>query len=95
MLVDVVGWVVVGLLAGWFAKGLVEQSSYSGYGVQGDFGFGLLGALLGGIIARVMSIGGSTAGFSYIVMSTIIAALGSIIALALARATTKVADGRR
>lgn len=91
MVVDVIGWVIVGVLAGWFAKGVVEQSSYSGYGVQGDFGFALLGALLGGILARLLSVGGPASGNTFTWLSLIIAAIGSAIVLGLARATAKTA----
>ncbi len=91
MVVDVIAWIVIGVLAGWFAKGVVGQSSYSGYGPQGDFGFGILGALLGGIIARVLAVGGPASGNTFTWLSLIVAAIGSVIVLGLARATAKTA----
>jgi uncharacterized membrane protein YeaQ/YmgE (transglycosylase-associated protein family) len=91
VVVDVIGWVVIGLFTGWFAKGLVGQSSYTGYGPQGDFGFGVLGALLGGTIARIIAVGGPASGNTFTWLSLIVAAIGSAIVLGLARATAKTA----
>ena len=96
MVLDVIGWVAIGLLAGWFANRVVEQSSYTGYGPQGDFGFALLGAIIGGVIARILGVGGPAAGNTFTWLSLILAAIGTLIALGLARATAKrTVDGRR
>jgi len=43
----VVAWLVVGLLAGWFA-GFVMRGT--GYGIIGDVVLGLVGALIGGFL---------------------------------------------
>jgi uncharacterized membrane protein YeaQ/YmgE (transglycosylase-associated protein family) len=89
-------WVVIGLLVGWNARRLVEQASYTGYGPQGDFGFALLGALIGGIIGRLLSLGGPVASNSFVWLSWILAAIGAIIALGIAGATSRrTVDGRR
>ncbi len=89
MVVDVVCWVIIGVLIGWNAPRLVEQSSYTGRGPQGDFGFALLGALLGGIFARLLGVGGHAAGDNFTWLTLIVAAIGATIALGLARATAK------
>lgn len=89
MIIDLAGWVIIGLLAGWNAGRLVGQPSYTGYGPQGDFGFALLGAIAGGIIARVLSVGGPASGNTFTWLSLIIAAIGTAIALGLARATSR------
>lgn len=91
MVVDAIGWLIVGIVVGWFAKGVVEQSSYSGRGVAVDFGLALLGAFVGGIVARVLNVGGPVSGNSFTWLSLIIAAIGSVIVLGLARATAKTA----
>jgi uncharacterized membrane protein YeaQ/YmgE (transglycosylase-associated protein family) len=44
----IIPWLVVGLIAGWLA-GMVMKGG--GYGVLGDIGVGLIGALLGGFVA--------------------------------------------
>jgi uncharacterized membrane protein YeaQ/YmgE (transglycosylase-associated protein family) len=96
VVLDVVGWVIIGLLAGWNAHRLVGQSSYTGYGPQGDFGFALLGALVGGIFGRILGVGGPEAGTTFTWLSLILAAIGTAIVLGLARATAKrTVDGRR
>jgi uncharacterized membrane protein YeaQ/YmgE (transglycosylase-associated protein family) len=89
VVIDVIGWVLIGLIAGWNARRLVGQSSYTGYGPQGDFGFALLGAIVGGIFARILGIGGPAAGNTFIWLSLILAAIGTIIALSIARATSR------
>jgi uncharacterized membrane protein YeaQ/YmgE (transglycosylase-associated protein family) len=89
LVLDVVGWVIIGLLAGWYANRLVEQASYTGYGPQGDFGFALVGSLAGGTIARILSVGGPAAGNTFMWQSLILAAIGAAIALGLARATSR------
>jgi len=43
----IVAWLVVGLLAGWFA-GFVMKGA--GYGIIGDVVTGLVGALIGGFL---------------------------------------------
>jgi uncharacterized membrane protein YeaQ/YmgE (transglycosylase-associated protein family) len=96
VVIDVIGWVVIGLLAGWYASKLVGQTSYTGYGPQGDFGFALLGSLAGGIVARILGVGGPAAGNTFTWLSLIVAAIGAIVALGLARASSRrAADGRR
>ena len=93
MLFDVIGWVIIGLVAGWYASKLVGQSSYTGQGPQGDFGFALLGAIGGGIVARILSLGGPAAGNVFTWPSLIFAAIGTVIALSLVRAMS-VASSR-
>ena len=83
------GWIITGLVAGWNARRLVGQSSYTGYGPQGDFGFALVGANVGGIIARILGIGGPAAGNTFTWLSLILAAMGTIIALGIVRATSR------
>ncbi len=43
----IAAWLAVGLVAGWLAAKVVGGG---GYGLFGDIGLGLLGALLGGLL---------------------------------------------
>ncbi len=44
---DVLSWIVIGLIAGWLAGRVLK----GGFGVIGDTIVGVLGALLGGFVA--------------------------------------------
>jgi uncharacterized membrane protein YeaQ/YmgE (transglycosylase-associated protein family) len=44
-----IGWIIIGIIAGWLA-GLVVGGS--GFGVLGDMAVGPVGALIGGFLVR-------------------------------------------
>ena len=48
---SILGWIILGLIAGWLAGVLVKGS---GYGVVGDIVLGILGALVGGAITSTL-----------------------------------------
>ncbi len=73
----IVAWLVVGLIAGWFA-GLVMKSG--GYGLVGDVIVGLIGAVIGGFLFGLLDVG--AVGFWG---STVVAFLGACIFIAIAR----------
>lgn len=69
-------WILVGLVAG-FLTGKIMKGS--GYGVFGDIIVGIIGAVIGGFIARPLHIGG---GF---IVTVIIAIVGAVILTFLLR----------
>ncbi len=77
----VIGWIVIGLIAGWLA-GLVMRGG--GYGLIGDLIVGLIGALVGGFVFgllvtdRVVGLWGSL----------LVAFVGACIFIAILRAFT-------
>jgi uncharacterized membrane protein YeaQ/YmgE (transglycosylase-associated protein family) len=79
----VVGWIVLGLIAGWLAG---KVMSGSGYGLLSDILLGLIGALVGGFVfGLVMGSdigGGTTIGFWG---SLVVAFLGSCLVLVVSR----------
>ena len=79
---SIIGWIVLGLLAGWIA-GLVMRGG--GYGIIGDIILGIIGALVGGFLSSVL-LGVDVTGFN--VTSLVIAVLGAIIVIAIARAVS-------
>jgi uncharacterized membrane protein YeaQ/YmgE (transglycosylase-associated protein family) len=83
--VNILAWIVLGLIAGWLAGVLVKGS---GYGVVGDIILGILGALVGGWLTSTL-LGVDVTGFN--LESVIIATLGAIVVIAVARLLT----GRR
>ncbi len=78
----ILSWIIVGLIAGWLAGELMRGS---GFGVLGDIIVGIVGALLGGFIATALF--GVPDPLTGIDITTIIVAfLGSVILIAIARA---------
>lgn len=74
----ILGWIIVGALAGWIAS-LVVQSK--GQGCIVNIALGLVGAVVGGFLFRQLG------GFSYdgtdFVASTFVAVIGAVIVLLL------------
>lgn len=78
MLSVLIGWIIVGLIAGW-AAGKIMQGS--GYGPLMDIVLGMVGAVVGGWIFNTLGIypaGG-------IVASIVVAMLGAILLIWLSR----------
>ena len=71
------GWIIIGLLAGWIAG---EVSRGSGFGCIGNLLIGLVGSILGGWIFSKIGIWGG--GFVY---SLAAATVGAVILVAIAR----------
>lgn len=72
----IIGWVVVGLIAGWLASSLMG----SGYGLLGDILLGLVGAFIGGLI-----VGAFASGTVGVVGSILVACLGAIVVIGVSR----------
>jgi uncharacterized membrane protein YeaQ/YmgE (transglycosylase-associated protein family) len=71
------GWIVIGLLAGWIAG---EVSRGSGFGCLGNVAIGLVGSILGGWIFSKLGIWGG--GFVY---SLAAASVGAVVLVLVAR----------
>jgi len=72
----ILGWIVVGALAGWIASLLVHSK---GQGCLTNIALGLVGAVVGGFLF------GQLGGFSYqgegFLISTLVAAVGAVLVL--------------
>ncbi len=77
---SILAWIVLGLVAGWLA-GLIVRGG--GYGIVGDIILGIVGALVGGFLSSAL-LGVDVTGFN--LSSILIATLGAIIVIAIARA---------
>ncbi|HZS86874.1 MAG TPA: GlsB/YeaQ/YmgE family stress response membrane protein [Chloroflexota bacterium] len=76
--VGIIGWIIIGLIAGALA-GMVMRGG--GYGIVGDIIVGIIGALIGGFILSLLGVGVS--GF----WTTLVAAfIGACILIALLHA---------
>jgi uncharacterized membrane protein YeaQ/YmgE (transglycosylase-associated protein family) len=83
---SVIGWIVLGLIAGWVASKIVGGS---GQGFFLDLALGIVGALVGGFLYSEILGGPGVTGVN--IGSIIVAIIGSIIVLVVYHAVT----GRR
>ena len=77
---SILGWILLGLVAGWLA-GLVMRGG--GYGIFGDILLGIVGALVGGFLSSAL-LGIDVTGFNF--TSIVVATLGAIIVIGVSRA---------
>ena len=78
---DLLWFLLIGLVAGWLAGQIMEGG---GFGVVGDLIVGVIGALLGGWLFGLLGIfGGGLLG------SLIVATLGAILFLVILRAVKR------
>ena len=85
MVMGFVGWIVLGLIAGFIASKIVNKR---GEGVLMDIVLGIVGALVGGFIFSTLGSSGVT-GFN--LYSMIVAVIGAVVVLLVYHAIT----GRR
>lgn len=83
MLFNILGWIIIGLIAGYLASMVMGRG---GYGVIGDIVVGLVGALLGGFLASLLGFGGLRGNDPISLGSLVVAVLGAIILIAIVRA---------
>ena len=72
---EVLGWIVVGVVAGWLAKLVVPGREPGGF--LATLSIGLVGAMIGGVIWRALFNATNTAG------SIFVAFVGSVVLLML------------
>jgi len=72
---SIIGWIVLGLIAGFIASKLVNKR---GEGFFGDIVLGVIGALVGGFLFSAFGGAGIT-GFNF--YSLLVAVVGSIVVL--------------
>jgi uncharacterized membrane protein YeaQ/YmgE (transglycosylase-associated protein family) len=83
-----VAWLLVGLIAGWFAGQVMKGS---GYGLIGDLVVGLLGAFIGGFVFGALQ-GSYALGSTGFWGSVLVAFVGALFLLTMLRFAT---SGRR
>src|SRR5436853_7043029 len=76
--VDVIWWIVVGLIAGFLASMVMRGG---GYGIVGDIIVGIIGAFLGGWLFSLLGIGAGGG----LIGSIIVAFIGSCILIVILR----------
>ncbi len=75
---ELLWFLVVGLIAGWLAGVLVKGG---GFGIVGDLAMGVLGAFLGGFLFRSLGIGAGGG----LLGSIIVATVGAVVLILLLR----------
>lgn len=70
-------WIVTGIIAGWLAGVIVKGS---GFGIIGDFIIGLIGGLLGGWLAGLLGFSASNW-----IGQVLVAALGGVVLVLIIR----------
>ncbi|MGD0649455.1 MAG: GlsB/YeaQ/YmgE family stress response membrane protein [Acidobacteriaceae bacterium] len=71
---SILGWIVIGIVAGWLTGKIMKGG---GYGMLLDMVVGLIGAVIGGAIFRALGYGGP--GEHGLIVSIIIATIGAVI----------------
>ena len=74
-------WIAVGIIAGWLAGQIMKGS---GYGLLGDLALGLVGAVIGGWLYGLVASPAEPSGFFG---SILVATLGAVVLIAIARLT--------
>src|SRR5579872_6519768 len=74
---SIIGWIIVGLIAGWAASHVMGDG---GFGVIGDIIVGLIGAAIGGVI-----VGFIWSGSTGFIGSIVVAFIGACILIWLVR----------
>lgn len=80
---DVIGWIIIGLIAGWLASMIMGRG---GYGIVGDIVVGLVGALIGGFLANLFNFGRLNANDPISWGSLVLSLIGAIVLIAALRA---------
>lgn len=83
MFIDVIQWIVLGLLAGFIASKIVNRR---GEGVVLDIILGVFGAVIGGWIFRALGTAGAT-GFN--LWSLLVAVVGAVVLLFIGHAVRR------
>ncbi len=74
-----IGWIVIGLIAGWAAGQFMKGS---GYGLFGDIVLGIVGAIVGGWVFETIAPSAEPTG---VIGTLIVATLGAIGIITVAR----------
>ena len=77
---ELIVWIIVGLIAGWLAGQIMKGS---GYGLIGDLVLGLVGAIVGGWLFGLVAPAAEPSGF---LGSIIVATIGAVALIFVVRA---------
>lgn len=72
----VIGWIIVGMIAGDLARRFTGASDKSGFS---DFILGIAGAVIGGLLAGLMGLDGPIGGIGLVIFNLVIATVGAMV----------------
>lgn len=78
----IIGWIILGALAGWIASIIMKTNAEQG--ALGNIIVGILGAFIGGMVMSVLTGRDGVGGFDVTTLLT--AVLGAVILLAIVKA---------
>jgi uncharacterized membrane protein YeaQ/YmgE (transglycosylase-associated protein family) len=84
---DILAWIVVGLVAGLIARALMPGNQNEPSGWLGTIGLGILGAIVGGFLSRFFFVGGGATGIN--IGSIVTAVVGACVLLFVLRLLKK------
>ncbi len=84
---SIIGWLVIGALAGWIASMIAGTNAQQGWVM--NVVVGIVGALIGGFLVNLLMPGANVGGFNLV--SLIVAIVGAVILLSV----YKMVAGRR
>lgn len=85
-MMDIIAWLVVGLIAGWLASMVMKTNAQQG--MLADIIVGIIGAFIGGWVLSLLGVGNATPGAdgsTLNVVSIFTAFVGAVILLAILR----------
>lgn len=82
MLWTIIGWIVVGAIAGWLAS--LVMGTNRGQSLLEDIVIGIIGGVIGGFVLNALDIGGDVDGINLV--SILVAFFGAIVLLLILRA---------
>jgi len=81
MIVNLLAWILLGLIAGWIAGLIVPE--VTGGGIWGNIAVGIIGAIVGGFVFQALGGPGISGPFNF--YSMLVAVVGAVILLYLAK----------
>jgi len=81
---NIIAWIILGALAGWFASMIAGTNARMG--LLANIAVGVLGAFLGGFLVQAM---GGTGIDGFNLWSLLIATLGAVVLLMIVKAFTR------
>ena len=81
----ILGWIIVGAIAGEFARRMTGSPDES---FLSDLGLGIIGAIVGGFIAGILGLGLPSGGLPLVIANLFVATIGAAILIVIHRAVT-------
>ena len=82
MLWTIIGWIVVGAIAGWLAS--LVMGTHRSQSLLEDIVVGIIGGVIGGFILDALGVGGEVEGINLV--SILVAFFGAVVLLLILRA---------